>query len=163
MPEMSEQEKAAEAVRAAAQRAREELLQALEVAHKKIALVTWNAHEFVFARPGRDVCHDYRVAQENPVTKADANEQACQRMIVAFDGDTDRNRARTRFTEVFLVEQPMFASSPKVKIALAALMGLVEEEDYADLGKGVSVRPLRRTPTPAASPSGSPTAPAAAS
>ncbi len=71
-------------------------------------------------------------------------------MIVAFDGDTDRNRARTHFTEVFLVEQPMFASTAKVKIALGALMGLVEEEDLADLGKGVTVRPSPRMPTPEA-------------
>jgi hypothetical protein len=128
----------------------DEQLQALEVAHKKIAIVEWNGHVIVFARPGRDVCHEYRVALESPATKADANEQACQRMIVAFDGETDRNRARVRFTEIFLVEQPMFGSTTKVKIALGALMGLVEEEDLVDMGKGVSVRPAPRTPMPEA-------------
>lgn len=144
MAEISEREKAREAERLA----REAWLEELRVKHKKIAIVEWNEHEIVFARPGRDVCHEYRVALENPVTKADAAEQACQRMIVAFDGDDDRNRARTRFTDAFLVEQPMFGSTLKVKIALGALMGLVEDEDLADLGKGVSVRPSPRTPTP---------------
>ena len=42
----------------------------------------------------------------------------------------------------------MIASAPKIKAALAILMGLVEEEDLADLGKGVSVRPSPPKPTP---------------
>jgi hypothetical protein len=128
----------------------DEQLQALEVAHKKIAVVTWNEHELVFGRPGRDTCHAYRVALETAETKADANEQACQRMIVAFDGELDRNKARIRFTDVFLVECPMFGTTAKMKLALGALMGLVEEEDLADMGKGVSVRPSPRPPTPLA-------------
>jgi hypothetical protein len=128
----------------------DEQLQALESAHKKIAIIDWNTHTVVFRRPTRDECHDYRVAQESPATKADANEQLCQRTIVAFNGETDANRARVYFTSTFLVEHPMFGSTAKVKIALGALMGLVEEEDLADLGKGVSVRPSPRPTTPPA-------------
>jgi hypothetical protein len=141
----------------------DEQLQALETAHKKIAIVDWNGHAIVFRRPTRDECHAYRAALEHPETKADAAEQLCQRAIVAFDGDQNANSARTYFTSTFLVEHPMFASTAKAKIALGALMGLVEEEDLADLGKGVSVRPSPRKPTPEVSPSGSRTAPAASS
>ena len=125
----------------------EEQLEALRVTHKKIAIVDWNGHELVLRRPTRDECHAYRVALEHPETKADANEQICQRILVAFDTNTDANAARVTFTGSFLVEHPMFSSSGKIKVALAALMGLVEEDDLADLGKGVSVRPLLPRPT----------------
>ena len=131
-------------------RLNEDQLEALERGHKKIAAVVWNDHEIVFRRPTRDECHAYRVALESPDAKADANEQLCQRALVAFDGEINATTARTAFTGSFLVETPMFASSAKVKIALAALMGLVEEEDLADLGKGVTVRPSPPPRTPPA-------------
>lgn len=126
----------------------EEQLNELQTKHKKIAVVEWNDHLLVFRRPTRDECHAYRVKLEHPDTKADANEQLCQATICAFNSDMNANTARTSFTENFLPEQPMFASTMKVKIALGALMGFVEEEDLADLGKGVSVRPSRPKPTP---------------
>lgn len=123
-------------------------LEELRVKYKKIVEVDWNGHTVVFCRPSRDECRDYRVALESPTTKADAADQLCQRTIVAFDAETDRNKARVTFTGTFLEEVPMFGSTAKVKIALGALMGLVEEEDLADLGKGVRLRPSppRRTP-----------------
>lgn len=141
----------------------EEQLETLRAANKKIAIVDWNGHQLVFRRPTRDECHAYRVAQESPDAKADAIEQLCQRTIVAFDTDTNANAARTTFTTVFLVESPMFASTSRAKVALGALMGLVEEEDLADMGKGVSVRPAPPTRTPEVSPNGSATAPSAPS
>jgi len=128
----------------------DEQLQALEVAHAKIAVIEWNGHTIVLRRPTRDECHAYRVALESAETKADANDQLCQRVIVAFDADASANSARTYFTGTFLVEQPMFSSTAKVKIALGAIMGLVEEEDLVDMGKGVSVRPSSPRLMPAA-------------
>jgi hypothetical protein len=127
----------------------DEQLRELEARHRKIAVVDWNEHQMVYRRPTRAECHVYRVEQESPETKADANERLCQFTIVAFDGELDPNKARTRFTEEFLVEHPMFGSTARVKLALGALMGLVEEEDLADLGKGVTVRPAPRRPSPA--------------
>lgn len=141
----------------------EEQLEELRVRHKKIAVVEWNEHMLVFRRPTREECHTYRVAQESAHEKADANERLCQFTIIAFDAEQDVNRARTYFTNEFLLDQPMFASTAKAKVALGALMGLVEEEDLADLGKGVSVRPSPQKPTREASPNGSLTAPAAPS
>ena len=146
----------------AATKLNDEQLQALEVAHKKIAIVDWNGHQLVFRRPTRDECHAYRVAQESPHEKADANERLCQFTIVAFDTDANVTGARTAFL-AFLVEAPMFGNTARVKLALAALMGLVEEEDLADMGKGVSVRPAPPTRTPEASPNGSATVPSTAS
>ena len=140
----------------------EEQLEALRAANTKIAIVDWNGHQLVFRRPTRDECHAYRVAQESPHEKADANERLCQFTIVAFDTDANVTGARTAFL-AFLVEAPMFGNTARVKLALAALMGLVEEEDLADMGKGVSVRPAPPTRTPEASPNGSPTAAAAPS
>src|SRR5262245_58053165 len=96
----------------------EEQLEELRVKHKKIAIVDWNDHTIVFRRPTRDECHGYRVAQEQAQTKADANEQLCQRTIVAFDADANPNSARTYFTGTFLEETPMFGSTMKVKMAL---------------------------------------------
>jgi hypothetical protein len=136
----------------------EEQLEQLRIAHKKIAIVDWNGHALVFRRPTRDECHAYRVALESADAKADAAEQLCQRILVAFDADTNPTSSRVSFTTGLLVEFPMLASTPKIKIALGALMGLVEEEDLADLGKGVSVRPSPPKPTLEASPNGSPTA-----
>ena len=145
-----------------AERLTEEQLEALRATHKKIAIVDWNGHQLVFRRPTRDECHAYRVAQETPHEKADANERLCQFTIVAFDAATDVTGARTAFL-AFLTESPMFGNTARVKLALAALMGLVEEEDLADMGKGVSVRPAPPTRTPEVSPNGSATAPSTAS
>jgi hypothetical protein len=139
----------------------EEQLAELEARHKKIAIVRWNEHAIVFRRPTRDECRLYRIAQEEPASKADALEQVCQRTIVAFDDDLDPNRARERFTGTFLVEHPMFSVTTKVKSALGALMGLVEDEDMLDLGKGVTLRPAPRKPSPEGSRSGSATSPGA--
>jgi hypothetical protein len=126
----------------------EEELDGLRVKHGKIAVVEWNEHAIVFRKPTRDECRAYRVALESPATKADALEQICQRAIVAFDGERDANKARTTFTGSFLEDVPMFASTAKVKIAMGALMGVVEEEDLLDLGKGVTIRPSPRPRTP---------------
>ena len=128
----------------------EEQLEQLRITHKKIAIVDWDQDQIVFRRPTRDECHAYRVKLESAETKADANEQMCQATIVAFNTDANANSARTHFTGLFLAEAPMFGSTAKVKVALAALMGLVEEEDTADLGKGVSVRARPPRPTPPA-------------
>lgn len=133
----------------AAKQLTEAQLEELRVAHKKIGIVEWNDHVLVFRRPSRDECREYRVALEHPSTKADANEMVCQRTIVAFDLDTNPNTARPTFTDTFLKEEsPMFCSTPKCKLVLGALMGLVEEEDLADMGKGVSLRPSPRPRTP---------------
>ena len=117
-------------------------LDALRARHGKIAIVEWNGYAIVLRRPTRDECRAYRVALEQAETKVDANEQLCQRTIVALDAELDANKARTTFTGTLLEDCPMFGSIPRVKLALAALMGLVEDEDLADLGKGVSIRPL---------------------
>jgi hypothetical protein len=129
-------------------RLNEDALTALQAKYKKIAVVDWNEHQIVFRRPTRDECRSYRIALEAPATKADAAEQLCQFTIVAFDAETDPTRARVTFTTVLLEECPMFSATTKVKVAIGALMGLVEEEDLADLGKGVSVRPWPRRNTP---------------
>ena len=135
----------------AAKKLTEAQLEELRVAHKKIGIVEWNDHVLVFRRPNRDECHAYRVKLEHPETKADANDQLCQATICAFDADTNVNSARTYFTDTFLKEEsPMFGSTAKCKIVMGALMGLVEEEDLADLGKGVSIRPSPRPATPTA-------------
>lgn len=147
----------------APQRLTEEQLAALQVTHKKIATIDWSAHVLVFRRPNRDECHGYRVKLEHPETKADANEQLLQQLIVAFDAEQDANKARVYFTTVFLEEHPMFGSTPRVRLALGALMGMFEDEDLADLGKGVTIRPSPPPRTPPASPTGSATAPAASS
>jgi hypothetical protein len=139
----------------------EEQLEELRVRHTRIATIEWNGHELVFRKPSRDECRSYRVKLENVETKVDAAEQLCQQTIIAFDGDLNTVAARTRFTGVFLEETPMFAATAKCRIALGALMGLVEEEDLTNLGKGVSIRPSPQPPTPTGSPTGSPTVPAA--
>ena len=139
----------------------EEQLQTLEATHKKIVVVDWSGHEIGLRRATRDECHAYRVKLESPETKADANEQLCQQLIVALDGSADANAARVIFTGSLLVEFPMLPYSPKMRLALALVMGAVEAEDAADLGKGVTLRPSPPKPTPEGSPSGSATAPAA--
>jgi len=126
----------------------ERRLAALEAQHKKIAEVEWNGHRLVFRRPTREECRQYRVALEDPVSKADANEHILQQTIVAFDDETNATAARMRYNPGFLDEHPMFASTAKVKLALGAMMGLVEEADLVDLGKGVTVRPAIRSGTP---------------
>jgi hypothetical protein len=141
-----------------AERLSEDALAALERTHKKIAIVDWQEHQLVFRRPTRDECHAYRVKQEQPETKADALEQHLQQTIVSFDGEGTPLAARTGFL-AFLDENPMFASSARGKAVFASLSGLVELEDAADLGKGLSVRPAPRKPMHADSPSGSATAP----
>jgi hypothetical protein len=138
----------------------EEQLEALRATHKKIGIVDWSGHQLVFRRPSRDECHTYRVALEHPEMKADAMERLCQMTILALDGVQDATAARVTFTGTLLVEHPMLASTTKVRAALGALSGLVEEEDAADLGKGVSVRGPTWKPSREGSPSGSPTSPA---
>jgi hypothetical protein len=128
----------------------EEQFAALETQHKKIAEVEWNGHTLVFRRPTREECRQYRVALEDPVSKADANEHLLQQTIVAFDDETNPTAARMRYNPGFLDEHPMFSIAAKVKLALAALMGIVETEDAADLGKGVTVRPRTPSGTPQA-------------
>jgi hypothetical protein len=142
----------------ATKRLSEDQLDGLRATYKKIAIIEFNDHVLVFRRPTRDECHAYRVKTQSPETKADANEQLCQSLIVAFDTDTNVVSARTHFTTVFLEEVPMFAAGPKVWAALGALMGLVEEEDQVDMGKGVTIKPLPRPRTPKDSQTGSPTA-----
>jgi hypothetical protein len=137
----------------------EDQLEALRSQFTKIGVVDYNGHQIVFRRPTRDHCREYRRMRESPAEKHEATERLAQVALVAFDGETDVNRARTTYTNVFLDEYPLFASVPKVMAVLSVLTGMVEEEDAADLGKGASVRSVRPRSTPAASPNGSGTAP----
>lgn len=135
-----------------------EQLEAIGVQHGKCAEVRYNGHQIVFRRPTRDHCREYRRMRDSPTEKHDAIEKLAQMCLVAFDGETDANKARTFYTGVFLEEFPMFASFPPVMAALGYLTGMVEEEDAADLGKAVRVWSARRPSTQTESRTGSVTA-----
>ena len=118
----------------------ESRIEELRIKHGKIGVVTFNQHTIVFKRPTRDHTREYRRMRDSPAEKADAMDRLAQITIIAFDLDDDPNRARETFTNVFLVECPMATSNPKFLNVLSALSGLVEEEEYQDLGEGASVR-----------------------
>jgi hypothetical protein len=138
-------------------------LDALRVKYGKIAIVDWDGHQLVFKRPTREHMRDYRRKRESPSEKHDALEQLEQFIIVAFDGETDPNKARMAFTGKFLEEYPGASSSGKISSAVSVLSGIVEEEEADDLGKGVRFKPPLRKRTPTDSPNGSSTSPEAAS
>lgn len=116
----------------------------------KIGVVEYSGHQIVFRRPTRDQCREYRRQLGSPAEKHEAMEHLAQSMLVAFDGQTDANAARTTYTSMFLEAFPLFVNHPKVLNVISALAGLVEEEDAADLGKGASVRTGPPKSTPAA-------------
>jgi hypothetical protein len=121
----------------------------------KVGVIEWSGHQILFRRPSRDQVHSYRAEQDSAAEKPGAVDKLAQAMIVAFDGETDPTRARVAFTGSFLEEFPMFTSSAKCRAVMNLLSGLVESEDAADLGKGVSVRSAPPARTPKASESGS--------
>lgn len=137
----------------------EEQLQELEKRHQKISVVRFNGHEIVFKKPSRVNCAEYRRMRESPAEKANATEQLAQVCLAAFDGETDANRARVAYTNVFLEEYPLFASTNDALAAISWLAGMVEDEAALDLGKGVQCRSSRLASMRAASLSGSSTAP----
>ena len=127
----------------------------LESKHGKIAIVSYSGHDIVFRRPSRDIAKDYRRKRESADLRADSMEQFAQAVIVAFNDINDPTAARIMFTGTFLEKYPLAISHPKFITALSALSGLVENEDAADLGKGVIVRPASPRTTQEGSPSGS--------
>jgi hypothetical protein len=118
----------------------ESQLDSLRVKYGKIGVVTYNHHTIVFKRPNRDHIREYRRKRDTPAERADAMDQLAQITIIAFDLIDDPNKARIQFTDTFLEEYPIAISHPKFLNVLTALAGLVEEEDYQDLGEGASVR-----------------------
>lgn len=135
-------------------------LEALKVKHGKIGEVWWSGHQLVFRRPDRMQVRDYRRKQDTAAEKPDSIDQLAQVMLVAFDGEQDGTRARTLFL-TFLDEYPAVTSSPKLLGCISCLAGLAEEEDEANLGKGVTIRAASRLPSPMASTNGSAVSPAA--
>lgn len=129
-------------------------LDELRSKHGKIGVVDFNGHVLVFRRPSRENIRDYRRKQDSASEKMDALDQLAQITILAFDDTDDPNGARRLFTDVFLEEFPGATSHKRFVLCLSALGGMVEDEDAADLGKGVSVRDSRPARTPTASPIG---------
>ena len=138
----------------------EEQIEALRAQYSKVGVVDYNGHQLVFRKPTRDEFREYRRMQSAPNEKGDSIESLCQKILCAFDGETNAIAARTHYTGVFLVEYPGFTNVQGVIALVSALSGLVEEEDAADLGKGVSFRSERLKRLREGSPNGSATAPA---
>jgi hypothetical protein len=134
-------------------------LDELKLKHGKIAVIDYEGHQVVFRKPTRDNVREYRRQRESDSEKHLAMESLAQFTLVAFDGETDVNKARTLYTSVFLEEFPFFVNVPRVMGALSILGGMVESEEAAALGKGARVLTVRPKPTQPASPNGSGTAP----
>jgi hypothetical protein len=126
----------------------DEKIEALRVKYGKVGAVDYNGHTLVFRKPTRENVRDYRRKKDDAIEKMDAMDQLAQATIVAFDDEEDPNRARTIFTTSFLEDYPLAISNPKFVGCLSALAGLLEEEDEKDLGKGVSVKSVRRGSLP---------------
>jgi hypothetical protein len=129
-------------------------LEQLKARHGKIGVRDWDGHQIVFRKATRAEVREYRRKQDSPHEKADAMDQLAQATIVAFDGQTDPNAARTVFTGVFLEQYPAFCSNTATVNVLSYLTGIVEEEGAGEMGKGASVRSAAPKPTPTASPNG---------
>lgn len=130
-------------------------LEELRVKHGKIGVVEFSGHVLVFRKPSREHVREYRRKKDSDLEKMDAMDQLAQVTLVAFDTEADPDKARTTFTRSFLDDYPLAISNPKFVAVLSALAGLIEEEDYKDLGKGASVRGARPSTSPTASPNGS--------
>jgi len=130
-------------------------LEALRVKYGKIGIVEYNAHTLVFRKPTREQVREYRRKKDSDAEKMDAMDQLAQVTLLAFDAESDPDKARTTFTRQFLDDYPLAISNPKFVAVLSALAGLIEEEDAKDLGKGASVRGARPSTSPTASPNGS--------
>lgn len=123
-------------------------LEALRARYGKIGVVDYNGHQLVFRRPSRDQAREYRRKKENEAEKPDALDQLAQVIIVAFDGEEDVARARITFTTVFLEEYPMAMNHPRFMACFGCLIGLTENEEEKDMGKGVRVLSARRSTSP---------------
>ena len=141
----------------------EEQKDALEKAHKKIGVISWEGHEIVFRRPTRTEWHNYMRMNGDAAANAAALDSHAQITLVAYDGDIQMPRARIAYTNELLEECPGFANAPEVAAVLAVLAGTAQQEDLANLGKVARVRQSGRRLTPTASPNGSPTSPEAPS
>jgi hypothetical protein len=138
-------------------------IEALRVQCGRVGVVEYNGHQIVFRKPTRDHCREYRRMRESANERHEALEHLAQLTIVAYDGTTEPNAARTQYTAVFLEEYPLFVNVAKVMNVLSVLAGLVEEEDAHELGKGASVRSGPPRSMPEGSPTGSLTSPTAPS
>jgi hypothetical protein len=123
-------------------------LEELRIKYGKIGVVEYNLHSLVFRRPSRDHVREYRRKQDTPMEKADAMDQLAQVTIVAFDLEDEPNKARVIFTEKFLEDYPLAVSNPRFVSVLTALAGLIEEEEYKNLGKGASVKSAPQNSSP---------------
>lgn len=124
-------------------------LEELRRQYVKIGVIDWEGHQLVFRRPSRDEVHHYRMQRDgSPDERGGASDLLSTKTMVAFDGETDPNRARLAY-DAFLGEYPMFCSALKPQGVLSILSGLIESEAAAALGKGATVRsaPPPTTPT----------------
>lgn len=126
----------------------EEQIESIRSRVGAVGVVEYDGHQLVFARPSRDQVRDFRRKEDTAAEKFDAADQLSQQILCAYDGETDPVKSRVAFG-VFLTERPMFTSSAKFRIVFNLLTGRVEQEDIADMGKGVRIllsRPPRTQP-----------------
>ena len=121
----------------------------------KIGVVDWQGHQLVFQKPTRDDIRDFRRKGEGDPDRVD---QLTQVMLVSFDGETDRVKARQAYI-AFLSDAPLFTDTAKCRAAVNVLGGIVEVEDSETLGKYVRILSARPRTTAKGSPNGSLTAP----
>jgi hypothetical protein len=132
----------------------EEQIEAFASRHGQVGIIDWSGHRLVFRRPTRADVRDYRRKGDNPQEKLDRIDQLLQVTIVAFDDEQESNAVRALFLQ-FLVEYPLFGNSEKALGTINVLAGLVESEEAAQMGKGVSFRSSKPKSTPTVSPNGS--------
>lgn len=130
--------------------AREAWLDAAQKQYGRIGTVEFSGNTIVFRKPTRLEVRDYRRMLDTPAERPDALDSLAQKTILAFNDLTEPNAARVVFTGSFLESYPLAMGNDKFKALLGVLSGLVEDEDAADLGKGVTVRPAPLKPSPKA-------------
>jgi hypothetical protein len=137
----------------------DEQLQALDRQYRKVREIKWDDYRMVFRRATRDEVRDYVRKGDDQFSKPNRVNELAQATIVAFDGEADIVRARGMFLS-FLDEYPGFTIAPHVGAFFADIMGMVEKEDAAALGKVCSERNTTLASSAKASPNGYATAPA---
>lgn len=119
----------------------------------KVGVIKFDEHQMVFKRPARDTAREYRTERDNPATAPDALDHLAQRTIIAFDGETNGEKARLGFNAL-LADNPLITDNTNFKAVLSCMLGTVEQELEDKLGEPIRILRGNRKPSQEASPTG---------
>lgn len=115
----------------------------LERQFGRVGIVRFDGHVFVFQQPNAQHARDWRRANANASTSADATDELARQILVAFDDmicpePASRGPMRLAFN-AWLATRPLAIDNAYFGPVLSELLGQTETGTAENAGKGCSV------------------------